>query len=142
LADLPVEAVVEKTIGKIEMEIAFQGLAQPFHTHAVVEQAVEDGFADAVGVFRAGFDPLDLRPESLATTTAGAVFSDFDFEDEDFAIGDIADAAGVNILPTPRLATVRARKRFGGAREPSHANARLSGIHACVPGMGVWKRKK
>ena len=110
MADFPIEAVVEKAIGKIEMEIAFQGLAHPFHAHAVVEQPVDDRFADAVGVFGTRLDSLHLSPEGLATATAGAVFSHFDFEHDDLAIGDIANGPGVNILATPPLAARRARR--------------------------------
>jgi len=133
LADFPVEAVVQKAIGEIEIEIALEGLAQPFHAHAVVEQAVDDRIADAVGVFRARLDPLHLSSEGLATGAAGAVFSDFDFEQDDFAIGDIANAAAVNILAASFPAAMRTGKGLRGVREAFHANARLRGIHACVP---------
>jgi hypothetical protein len=102
------------------------------HTHAVVEQTVEDRRADAVAVFRTRFDPLDLRPEGLATRATGAVFSDSDFEDEDLLKGDIADGARVRSLAPPSLATVWARVGFRGAPKLDHANARLKSIHACV----------
>ena len=115
------------------MEIAFEGQAQPFHAHTVVEQAVDDGLANAVAVFRSRLDPLHLGSKGLATAAAGAVFSDFDFEPEDLAVSDIADAAGVNILAASPLATLRTRKGLRGAREAFHPNARLHGIHACVP---------
>jgi hypothetical protein len=118
------------------MEIAAHRFAEPFHTHAVVEQPVDDRIADLVAVFRTGFDPFDPRPEGLATRTAGAVFSDGDFEDEDLVKGDIADGAGVRSLPPSPLATVRARIGFRGAPTLYHANAGLNSIHACVlPGL-------
>ena len=133
LADLPSKAVVDKALGEIEMEIAAQRLAQPLHTHAVVEQTVEDRLADPIAVFRTGLDPFDPRPESLATRATGAVFSDGDVEDEDLLKGDIADRAAVRTLPPSPLATVGARIGFRGAPKLYHANAGLNSIHACVP---------
>src|ERR1700683_2169173 len=35
LANLPVEAVVQKALGEIEVEIPLQCLAEPLHAHAV-----------------------------------------------------------------------------------------------------------
>jgi len=133
LATLPVEAVVEKALGEIQVEIAVQGLAQPFHAHAVVEQAVEDGLADAVGVLGAGFDSCHLRAEGLAASTAGAVFSDLDVEDADLAVSDVANAARVRLLAVPQLATRGARESLRGAVAMYHADAGLNSVHACVP---------
>ena len=39
------------------MEIAAHRFAQPLHTHAVVEQTVEDRLADPIAVFRRGSIP-------------------------------------------------------------------------------------
>ena len=133
LADLPIEAVVDKALGEIELEIAAHRFAQPLHTHAVVEQTVEDRLADPIAVFGTGLDAFDPRSEGLATRATGAVFSDGDFEDEDLLKGDIADGAGVRTLPPSPLATVRARVGFRGAPKLDHANAGLKSIHACVP---------
>jgi len=120
------------------VEVAVQGPAQPLHAHAVVEQAVEDRLADAVGVFGAGLDALDRGAEGLAAGAAGAVFSDADFEDEDLAIGEVADAARVDLFAAPRLATPRAREGHRGAVTAHHAGAWLNGFHACVPpGLGA-----
>src|SRR5439155_20676886 len=109
------------------------GPGAPFDAHAVVEQAVDDRLADPVGVLGAGFDSLHLSPEGLAAATAGAVFSDLDFEDDDLAISDIANAAGVNSIASSLLAASGARKGLRGARDAFHTHARLHGIHACVP---------
>src|SRR5437870_11022644 len=89
LADLPVETVVDKAVGEIEMEIAAHRLAEPFHAHAVVEQTIDDRRADPVAVLRTRFDPFEPRPEGLAARAAGAVFSDGDFENQDLAEGDV-----------------------------------------------------
>ena len=133
LADFPVEAIVEKALGEIAMEIALPGQAQPFDTHAVVEQAVEDRLAHAVGVFGAGLDSLQLGPEGLAAGTAGAVFSDLDFEHDDLALSAIANAADVNLLAASLPAAPGAGKGLRGARDAFQAHARLQGLHACVP---------
>ena len=138
LADLPIEAVVEKALGEIEMEIALEGQPEPFHAHAVVEQAVEDRLADPVGILGPRFDPLDRGAEGLAAGTTGAVFSDLDFQPDDFAICEIAHAAGVHILASSAFATAGAGEGLRGAREAFHAHARMNGIHACVPpGFGA-----
>jgi hypothetical protein len=115
------------------MKIALHGLLETFHAHAVVEHAVDDGFANPVGVLGARFDAIDVGAKGLATTAAGAVFSNFDFEYHDLAKSDIAHAAGVNILAPSGLAAVRTGKGFRSARKAFHAHARLNGIHACVP---------
>src|SRR5689334_2072932 len=118
------------------MEIAGHRFAQPLHTHAVVEQTVDDRLADPIAVFRTRLDPFDPRPEGLATRATGAVFSDGDIEDEDLLKGDIADGAAVRSLPPSALATVGARVGFRGAPKLDHANAGLNRIHACVlPGL-------
>src|SRR5262249_25537547 len=126
LADLPVEAVVEKAIGQFEMEIAPQGLAQSFHAHAVVEQPVDDRVADTVGVFGPRLDPRKACPEGLAAGAAGAVFSHLDFQDDDLAISDVADAAGMHRLAAAALATTRTGEGHRGALTVNHARAWLN----------------
>src|SRR5215469_8012244 len=133
LADFPVEAVVQKALGEIEVEIPLQRFAEPFHAHAVVEQTVDNRLADPVAVVRARFDAIDLRSKGLATGTAGTVFSDGDFEDEDLAIRKIANGARMRLLASPSLAAARARVGFRGAPTLHRANAGLNGFHACVP---------
>ncbi len=133
LMDLPVEAVVQKALQEIEVKIALQGFAGAFHAHRVVEQTVDDRLADSVGVLGPQFDPLDMGPEGLATRAAGAVFSDGQFDDENFPIRDIADRPRVPLLASPRLAAVRAREGFRSALTLDHANAWLKSINACVP---------
>jgi hypothetical protein len=115
------------------MEIALQSKAHPFDAHAVVEQAIEDSLAYTVGVLGAGFDSFHLGSEGLATGTTGAVFSDLDFEHNNLARSEIANATGVNILAASLLAALRASKSLRGAKDAFHAYARLHGIHACVP---------
>jgi hypothetical protein len=73
-------------------------LLEAVETHAVIEQAVDNGVPDVVSVFRSGFDPFDLRAKGLAAGTAGAIFSDCQFEGNDFAISDVAYASRVGIL--------------------------------------------
>src|ERR1700689_902382 len=133
LAALPVEAVVQKALREIEMEIPLQRLAEPLHAHAVVEQTVDNGLADTVAVFRARFDAVRLRSKGLAAATAGTVFSDSDFEDEDLAIGEIANKSSMGLLASPALAAAWARIGFRGAPTLHRANAGLNGFHACVP---------
>src|SRR5262249_19228296 len=137
LADLPVEAVVQETIGQFEVESPLQRPAQRFHAHAVVEQAVDNGLAHPVAVFGPRLDTLDLRPESLATIAAGAVLSHLDFEDDDLAIGDVADTTGMHILAPSTFATLRAGEGPGSTLTVNHACAWLNSIHACVPPW-VW----
>jgi hypothetical protein len=133
LADLPVEAVVQKALGEIEVKIALQRLAKAFHAHSVVEQTVDDRVANSVGVLGARIDPLDLGPEGLATRTAGAVFSDGQFDEENLAVSDIADRAGMRLFELSTPAAVRTGKRCRSTMTFDHANAWLDGFHACVP---------
>src|SRR5271154_6341791 len=60
LTDLPIEAVVEKACRQIQVKISCQRLLESFHAHTVVEQAVDDCLANAIGVFGPAFDPGDL----------------------------------------------------------------------------------
>ena len=137
LADLPVQTVVDKTLGEIELEIAAHRFAEPFHAHAVVEQTIDDRRPDPVAVLRTRFDAFQPRPEGLAARAAGAVFSDGDFENHDLAEGEVADGTGMRLLASPPLATLRTRIGFRGAAQRYHAHARFEGIHACVPpGLG------
>lgn len=133
LAHFPVQTVVEKAIGELEMEIALESLTQPFHAHAVVEQTVDDSLADPVGILRTRLDPIELGAKGLATRAVGAVFSNFDFENHDLAIGDIANQTGMSVLAPSHLAALRTGEGLRRARKPSHANTRFQSIHACVP---------
>jgi len=56
LPDFPVEAIVEEALGQFEMEVSSQSLAQSFHAHLVVEQSVENRFANSIGVLGPQFD--------------------------------------------------------------------------------------
>ncbi len=138
LADLPVEAVVEEAVGQVEEEVALQGVLQPVEAHAVVEQAVDDGVANAVGVLGPRFDAWNLGTEGLAAGATGAVFSDGQFDEDDLAEGDVADAAGVGVLASAPLAAMRTRVGLGGTPSSENANARRVGIHACVLFGLVW----
>jgi hypothetical protein len=104
--------------------------------HAVVEEAVDDGVADAIGVLGSWFDPLDVGTERLAAGTLGAVFSDRQFDDDDLPVGDVADGSSVGALPPPGCAAVWAREGLGSTSLPENANT--SGVHACVLLGSVW----
>ena len=129
LADLPVEAVVEEAVGQVEEEVALQRLLQAIHAHAVVEQAVDDGFADAVGVLGSRFDALDLGAEGLAAGAAGAVFSDRQFDDEDLAESDVADRSCVGVLARrPRLPQCGQGKDLWGTIATENANGGMASM--------------
>ncbi len=85
LADLPVETVGQEPGGQVEEEVPLQGLLEAVHTHAVFEQAGDDGLADAVGVLGARVDAVDARAERRTTVAGGAVLSDRQFDEGDWA---------------------------------------------------------
>src|SRR3954454_22800436 len=104
--------------------------------HAAVEEAVDDGVADAVGVLGSWRDPLDARAERLAALTGSAAFSDRQFDEDDLAEGDVADGSGVGVLPPSGRAALGAGEGLRGTTLPENANT--SGIHACVLFGLVW----
>jgi hypothetical protein len=104
--------------------------------HAVIEEAVDDGIADAVGVFGSWFDAWDLRAKRLAAVTSGAVFSDRQFDDDDLAESNVANESSVCVLPMSNPAALGTREGFWGATLAENANT--SGIHACVLRGLVW----
>ena len=134
----PVEAVVEKTVGEVEEELALERLLQAVQAHAVFEQAIDDHVPNAVGVVRSWFDAIDLGTKGLATRAAGAVFSDGQFDDGDFAESDVANASSMDIFAPADLAALWTGESFWGAAFSNDANARLNGFHACVPPGLVW----
>jgi len=136
LADFPVEAIVEEAIGEIEVEVALHGLLEAMEAHAVVEESVDDGLANAVGVFGSRFDSGGLGTERLAAVAVGAIFSDGQFDDDDFAEGDVADESGVCVFPPTVFATGGAWEGLGGTSLAENANR--SGVHACVLFGLVW----
>jgi hypothetical protein len=138
LTDFPIEAVVEKTVGEVEEELALERLLQAVQAHAVFEQAIDDHVPNAVGVVRSWFDAIDLGTKGLATRAAGAVFSDGQFDDGDFAESDVANASSVDIFAPADLAALWTGESFWGAAFSNDANARLNGFHACVPPGLVW----
>jgi len=139
LADLPVQAVIDKAVGQLQVEVAGQSAAQPLDTHAVVEHAVEDGFTDAVGVLGAGQDALDLGAEGLAAATAGAILCGGQLDEQDLAVGEAADGARVGLLAVSGDAAAGAGVGGGGAAAAFDADGRLKVSHACVT-PGGWVR--
>ena len=138
LADFPIEAVVEKAVGKIEEELALERLLQAIQAHAVFEQAIDDHVTNVIGVLGSGLNAIDLGTKGLATGTVGAVFSDGQFDDGDFAESDVANASSMGIFAPAELTALRTGMRFSGATLSYDANARMNGFHACVPPGLVW----
>ncbi|WP_168219090.1 hypothetical protein [Limnoglobus roseus] len=136
LADLPVEAVGEEAIGQVEEEVTAHRLLHAMEAHAVIEESVDDGVPDAVGVLGSWFDPFDVRTERLAGGTGGAVFSDRQFDDDDLAERDVANGSRMCVLPPPGCAAVWAREGLRRTTLPENANT--SGVHACVLNGLVW----
>ena len=67
---------------------------------------MENSLAVAAGFARHEMvDTIHLGPNRLAAAAAGGLVSECDFENDDFAIDDIADAAGAHLVATPRLAS-------------------------------------
>ena len=136
LVDLPVEAVVEEAVGQVEEEVPPHRLRQPVGAHAVVEESVEDGVADAVGVLGSWLDALDTGPERLAAGTRGAVFSNRQFDDDALPVGDVADGSRVSGLPPPGRAALGAGEGLRSTTLPENANA--SSAYACVLLGSEW----
>jgi len=136
LADFPIETVGEEPIGEIEMNVPLQGLLQAVNAHAIIEQAVEYGLADTVGVLGAGFDAFDLSTKCLAAIASGAVFSHREFDDNHFTQSDVANASGMSVFPLSQFTAVRTGKGLGSASLSNNANTQ--GFHACVLVGLVW----
>jgi hypothetical protein len=105
--------------------------------HAVLEESIDDGLTDAVGILGSGFDPFSVRTERLAAQTCGTIFSDGQFDANDFAESDVANETRVGVLPPAGFAAVGAGKSLG--RTTLSVNANTSGVHACVLCGLVWK---
>jgi hypothetical protein len=56
------------------------------------KQAIDDHVTNAVGVLGSGLDAIDLGTRGLATGAVGAVISDRQFDDGDFAESDVANS--------------------------------------------------
>jgi WD40 repeat protein len=69
-----------------------------------------------------------LSPEGLAAQTTGAVFSHFQLDDENLAIGDISHAAAVDLFAASQLATMRAGEGLRGVRLAHHAAGHEIGV--------------
>lgn len=136
LANLPVEAVGEEAIGQIEVELPLHRLLQAMEAHAVIEEAIDDDFADAVGVAGSGFDAFDVGSERLAAVAGGAVFSHGQLDDDDFAQGDVADESCVGVLASSLGAALGAGEGLRGATLSKSPNT--GGFHACVLFGLVW----
>jgi len=104
--------------------------------HAVIEESVDDGVANAVGVLGSWFDPFDSRAEGLAACAGGAVFSDRQFDEDDLAVGDVSNTSCVSVLPPTAFPAPGARVGLGGTTSTDKTNT--SGIHACVLDGLVW----
>src|SRR5262245_11900328 len=137
LPDLPIQAVVDEAVGQFEVEVTGQAAAQGLDAHLVVQQSIEDGLADAVGVGGAGQDPLELGAESLATATAGAILCGGQFKQEDLAVSQAAQRAVMEGLATGEDTTVGAGETVGGAAAALDADGWLKGTHACVAPWGL-----
>ena len=118
------------------MERVFQAM----HAHVVFEQTIDNRVTNAIGVFGPRLDPVDLGAKGLAAGTAGAVFSYGQFDEDDFAEGNVSNLPRVGVFTSPRFSTLRARESLRGATYFDGSNTWLnSGIHACaLPGL-VWR---
>src|SRR5262249_39352988 len=106
LFELPAQAIVDKAGRQFQEEVAAQGVADAFDTQVVLQEAVEDGFADGIAILGLGFDAFDLGAEGSATSAAGAVFGGGDVQEQDGAVGEAADGTGVGGLAAAARATV------------------------------------
>jgi hypothetical protein len=104
--------------------------------HAIIEEAVDDGVANPVGVLGSWFDPFDVRAERLAAGAGGAVFSDRHFDESDLAERDVADGSCVGVLAPSGRAALWAREGLWSTTLTENANT--SGVHACVLDGLVW----
>ena len=138
LADFPIEAVVEEAVGEIEEELPVQRFLQAVQAHAVIEQAVDDRVADAVGVFGPRFDAFDLRAKGLAARAAGAVFSDRQFDDQNLAEGNVANLSGVSVFAFARLCHTADTGKVSGAQTAERYEHAVNGFHACVLSGWSW----
>ena len=114
LGDLPAQAVVDEAGRQVQEEVAPQRRLQALHAHAVLQQAVQDGFADGVGILGLGLDAFEVSAEGAAAAAGGAVLGGGDLEDEDAPVGEGADGAGARLLAHAGGAAVRARGVLGG----------------------------
>jgi hypothetical protein len=136
LADFPIEAVGEEPIGEIEMKVPVQGVLQAVNAHAIIEQTVEYGLTDTVGVLGAGFDAFDVSAKCLAAPARGTVFSYREFDDDHLTPSDVANASGMSVFPPSRFTAGGTGKGLGSASLSQNANTK--GFHACVLVGLVW----
>jgi hypothetical protein len=132
LTDLPVQTVVKEALGQLQMKVAPQSFLKALHAHLVVEQTIENGFANSIGVLRSRLNPFNLRAEGLAAGATSAVFSDSQFDEKDFSVRKIADLTRMRLFEPATPTALRAGKGRRCTLSFDHANARTNSIHACV----------
>ena len=136
LTDLPVEAVGREAGGQVEEEVASHRLLEAVQAHAIVEESVDHGVADAVGVLGAGLDAVRVRAEGVATVARGAGLSDRHFDEGDLGEREVANGSRVGALAMTGRAAVWAGEGLWRTTLP--ANANTGGVHACVLRGSVW----
>jgi hypothetical protein len=112
------------------MKVPLQGVLQAVNAHAIIEQTVEYGLTDTVGVLGAGLDAFDVSTKCLAAPARGTVFSYREFDDDHFTPSDVANASGMSIFPPPQFTAGGTGKGLGSASLSQKANTK--GFHACV----------
>jgi hypothetical protein len=83
------------------------------HVHSVIEDAINNSFADFVIVGAARQDAFGTVAKSLATVALGSVFSVGDVQPNDAFVSDGANASFMDVLANALLAALRARGFVG-----------------------------
>jgi hypothetical protein len=128
----PVQAVINEAAGEVQQEIAAHALANGFDIQAVVEDAFQDGLADAVVVSRLGQHALGAGTEGATAAAPGSIFAVGDLKVGNLLVGNGAHVAVQNALAAGQLAAMRAGSLLAGTVYGDINDVGCYGIHACV----------
>ena len=116
-AQLLVEAVVEEAEGEIQEEVAPHGGDGPLGVEPVLQQAVEDGLADAVVVVGPGRVALGPGAEGSRAAAEGGVLGVADLGEGFLPVGEGADNTDEEALAASSGAAAGAGMGLGGASD-------------------------
>jgi len=95
----------------------------------VVEETVEDGVADLIGILGLGSDAGGLGAEGLTAGAGGALLGGGEVDDDDGLVGEAADGPVTELLAASGGAAAGARSGRGGVAAVLVAEGSVRGKH-------------
>jgi hypothetical protein len=138
--DLPIEAVVDEPIGKVQEVVSPHRGDHSLGADAILEDAVEDGESPLVVVKRPGLDVRRRGGKGRAALATGARRAGGDVQGDGPLELDGADEPVVDVLAPPERSTRRTRGVAWGAVDGYRARVGTEGLQDLRARVGLVMR--